>query len=359
MSAPWELREPSHIKRNGRGDMVLENMPTGEYTLTWGYVANHVTPAAELLVLEDEQTISFEAYYIYTDYGEEYKLIPGSLFWMGSAEDEMGRNSDEIRHRVTLTYDFWIRPTEVTCREYRDMVQWAYDHDPPLVTVVGSRVVDLIDMSMSDLVDMDDIGSVLSFDAGVFNCITPDKPMVEVTWFGAAAYCDWMNMKENFPVSYNHSYWQPLDVSVYGSRGYRLPTEAEWEYACGMGSELPFNTGACLDASSQANIDGTFAYADCPTGPYMGEARNVASYSPSYWNLYDMHGNIAEWCWDDYQPYSPYPTINPVNVGSGVDRVVRGGSFNDPAVDCRTSARARFDRGSAYSYLGFRYVRTN
>jgi formylglycine-generating enzyme required for sulfatase activity len=154
-----------------------------------------------------------------------------------------------------------------------------------------------------------------------------DEPVTFVTWHEAVDFCKWLSKKENKP--------------------YRLPTEAEWEYACRAGTTTLFSTGDRLP-SEQANLGTT-------------KAVRVGSYRPNAWGLYDMHGNVAEWCLDWYGPYEAGKQIDPVGRADGHARVVRGWSYLRPA---RQSA-ARFARSAnrsgllpedANRYTGFRVV---
>ena len=128
-------------------------------------------------------------------------------------------------------------------------------------------------------------------------------------------------------------------------RGYRLPTEAEWEYSCRAGSTTPYNTGQSL-TPQQANFDSR-----------SGKTKEVGSYPPNGWGLYDMHGNVWEWCHDWYSDYSTGEQVNPTGPMSGNARVVRGGSdFNDGG-GLRCAYRGWYDPNYWFNYIfGFRLV---
>ena len=156
-----------------------------------------------------------------------------------------------------------------------------------------------------------------------------DEPVVCVTWHDAQAFCIWLSKQEGHK--------------------YRLPSEAEWEYACRAGSSTPFHFGESLDAT-RANFDGAHPYGKGEKGPARQRTVKVGSFKPNEWGLYDMHGNVWEWCADAYRktPSSPPRAI--------VERVIRGGSWFDPAVLCRSAYRS-FDEPSLCSpNLGFRVV---
>jgi formylglycine-generating enzyme required for sulfatase activity len=160
------------------------------------------------------------------------------------------------------------------------------------------------------------------------------EPVTFVTWEQAVGFCDWLSKKEGLP--------------------YRLPTEAEWEYACRSGTTTVYNTGDSL-TTGQANIGKS------PEGKPIFTLP-VGHYPPSAWGLYDMHGNVAEWCLDWYGPYSAGEQVDPVGRADGYARVVRGGSFLVPswAKDARRLARAANRSGhlpeDANRATGFRVV---
>jgi formylglycine-generating enzyme required for sulfatase activity len=143
--------------------------------------------------------------------------------------------------------------------------------------------------------------------------------------------------------------------------GGRLPTEAQWEYACRAGTTTPFNTGDNL-TTDQANYDGNYPYKNYPKGEYLQRTQPVGSYPPNGWGLYDMHGNVWEWCddWYDseyYEECKRQGTVeNPVGPATGSYRVVRGGSWYDYAQGCRSAYRIYGTPGNRYYYLGFRLV---
>jgi formylglycine-generating enzyme required for sulfatase activity len=143
---------------------------------------------------------------------------------------------------------------------------------------------------------------------------------------------------------------------VAGSNGYRLPTEAQWEYACRAGTGTPFSTGNNI-TTSQANYDGRGPYNNNAKGENRGKTTPVGrSFAPNAWGLYDMHGNVWEWCWDWYGSYSSGAQTDPGGAVSGYSRVIRGGSWDNYGQYLRSAYR-NFDYPYGRSYvIGFRLV---
>ena len=143
------------------------------------------------------------------------------------------------------------------------------------------------------------------------------------------------------------------------ANGYRLPTEAEWEYACRAGTKTPFNTGDNI-TTDQANYNGNLPYNGNPSGEYREKTTSVESFAPNKWGLYDMHGNVYEWCWDwygsAYYSTSPMPD-DPKGPDSGASRVFRGGSYGSSASWVRSARRDSRNPDSRYGNVGLRVVR--
>jgi formylglycine-generating enzyme required for sulfatase activity len=181
-----------------------------------------------------------------------------------------------------------------------------------------------------------------------------DHPVVNVSWFDAVEYCNWLSQKEGLRPAYAVS---GEDVRWDKSAdGYRLPTEAEWEYACRAGTTTPFSTGQRI-STSQANYNGNFPYANGNQGLYRKGSSPVASFPPNGWGLYDMHGNAWEWCWDYYDLYEREPVTDPAGPDSGEHRICRGGSWSSYAKNLRSAARSGDFPDAAVSNIGFRMAR--
>ncbi|MBD3337230.1 MAG: SUMF1/EgtB/PvdO family nonheme iron enzyme [Candidatus Eisenbacteria bacterium] len=286
-----------------------------------------------------------------------FVLIPSGSFTMGSPEDEYGHESDEVQHTVTLTTPFYLSSTEVTNQQYADLAQWAYGEG--YCTATSSSLRDALDGSTQELLDLDDGDCEISFGGGVFTVDAGKEshPVLEVTWYGSAAYCDWLSLSEGLARAYDHATWECNGHDPYNAAGYRLPTEAEWEYACGAGTATPFHTGTCLDAGTEANYDGNYPYPGCPSGPYVGWTVPVGSYPSNGFGLYDMHGNVWDWCNDRYGVYGGDET-DPVGPAAGSRRVRRGGRWGNYAQDCRSAYRYHYYPDYSSYSRGFRLARS-
>lgn len=138
--------------------------------------------------------------------------------------------------------------------------------------------------------------------------------------------------------------------------GCRLPTEAEWEYSCRAGTSTPFNTGNSLQVS-EANYFGLFPYNYYDsTGTFRGRPVQTGSYAPNKPGLYDMHGNVSEWCSDWYGDYPAGRLRNPFGPQQGLSKVVRGGSWCSDGMDCRSASRSCHQTWFRRYDIGFRIV---
>jgi formylglycine-generating enzyme required for sulfatase activity len=274
---------------------------------------------------------------------------------MGSPLDELGRASNETQHQVTLTHDLYIQTTEVTNQQYMELAQWAYDDGS--VTATSSRLYDNLDGSNQVLKTLGPGDYEISFSNGVFSCINPDHPVMYVTWYGAAAYCDWLNLQQGLPRAYNHGTWQCNGGNPYTAAGYRLPTEAEWEYACRAESTTAFANGPITYPTGCSPRDPNLDLLGWYCGNAGGWTQPVAQKLPNAWGLYDMHGNLYEWCNDWHGSYGGHVT-DPVGPGAGSSRVLRGGLWYGQALICRSASRYSYDPSYSGGDFGFRPVRS-
>lgn len=356
LDPPWSLRGPDGYIHDSNGTETLAGLTAGEYTVIWDNLSGWVTPEASHGLLLAGQSLDFEATYFEEEEVLGFRLLPPAQvvlpvgFLMGGKE-----TADEMPHSVTLTHRFYLGETEVTNGQYVELLQWAFDRF--YVVANPNTVGTNLDQGTARLLDLEDQDCQIDFNGGTFTTPYPDRPVIDLTWYGAAAFCDWMSMREGLPRAYNHYTWRCNNDDVYGAQGYRLPTEAEWELSCRAGTTTNYYTGDCLDSETEANYNGEYPYEACPAGPLLGRTDNVGSYPPNPWGLYDMHGNIFEWCQDFYDPY-PGTVTDPIGPLTGTNRVIRGGAFSFEAVYCRSGARSNYAPNYLSAGTGFRVARS-
>ncbi|MDP6525355.1 MAG: SUMF1/EgtB/PvdO family nonheme iron enzyme [Kiritimatiellia bacterium] len=291
--------------------------------------------------------------------GIELKLkrIPAGTFLMGSPETEPDRREDEQQHKVTISHPFYMGIYEVTQKQYYDIMLPDYEHDSwqyargPLHDGLA-----LFYRSRSGR---------SNYESGRLNL---RHPMECVSWQRAMEFCaritDIEGKAGRLPKGYV----------------YRLPTEAEWEYACRAGSTGSYNVK--YDGEEKADLKSP-RYLKSFANVGAGKAMDVGERRPNAWGLYDMHGNVYEWCLDWYGPYATGKTtdstgssqVDPTGPAEGKKRVARGGCFNGPAPHSppgviagsdsfesmgpflRSAGRYRFyPEANFYAILGFRVV---
>lgn len=259
-----------------------------------------------------------------TELQDSLLLILGGTFSMGSPESEGWRGADETLHEVTVR-DFYISPYETTQADY--------------VAVMGSNP------------------SATQGD---------DLPIESVTWLDAVAYCNALSTQAGLvPVYHLDGENVSWDLAA---NGYRLPTEAEWEFACRAGTITPFNTQTSISPDTEANYYGTYPYGieenyfaqgnlETQPGVYRQEPIAVGSFAANGWGLYNMHGNVAEWVWDYYGEYPVDAQTDPTGPASGTLRVNRGGGWNDFGKSLRSAYRAALPATGSSASVGFRVAR--
>jgi formylglycine-generating enzyme required for sulfatase activity len=290
--------------------------------------------------------------------------VPAGVFIMGDGAAWCGEDERE----VTLTRSFYLGQHEVTNQEYLEAVQWACDNG--FATATTSSVRDNLDGRTPELLDLDNSYSEIRFDgAGRFylrespssqaqsaypgGYDPSDHPVKEVTWFGAVRYCDWLSMQAGLPRAYQHTGdWACNGGDPYGAEGYRLPTDAEWEYAAQWDDERIYPWGDEDPDCTRAN------YWHC-----VGWTSRVGSYphAPQALGLSDIAGNVGEWCNDRHQcDLGTTPVTDPPGPGSGPMRVIRGGSyvFMDEGEELRCAFRTYSTPLYSERVVGFRVART-
>lgn len=254
---------------------------------------------------------------------ENFVLIKGGTFQMGSPESEAWRCADEMQHSVTVS-DFYMSVYELTQAEYRELT----GNNPS-------------------------------------NFSGDELPVENISWLDAVRYCNARSEKENLTPAYTVD-----GQSVTWDRsadGYRLPTEAEWEYACRAGTTTPFHTENSISAE-EANYYGHYPYEiednyfsqgnlSTKPGEYRQTTVAVNSFAPNKWGLYNMHGNVSEWVWDYYGDYGTSAQTDPAGAETGTLRVYRGGGWNDFAKNMRSAYRATMEQSKGSFNIGIRLVR--
>ncbi|MDR2617853.1 MAG: formylglycine-generating enzyme family protein [Treponema sp.] len=240
----------------------------------------------------------------------ELVMLEAGTFMMGSPASEVSRHGDEDLHQV-MVGSFYVSRHEVTQREY----EIATGRNPS--KAMGASL-----------------------------------PVENVSWFDAVLYCNARSVLEGFTPAYT-----VRDTEIiwdHTANGFRLPTEAEWEYACRAGTSTPFSSGYNI-RTDQANYDGNFPYNRNPKGTNAAAPVPVMSYPPNPWGIYDMHGNVSEWCWDQYRADN-----NARDLDGSLDSpgVIRGGSWYSEAGFLRSASRSSAAHNAGNGYTGFRVVRT-
>jgi formylglycine-generating enzyme required for sulfatase activity len=249
----------------------------------------------------------------------ELVLIPGGTFTMGSPFSERERRDDEQQHTVAITRSFFMGKYEVTQKQFATAMD---GFNPSYFSPDGAGR-----------------DRVKGLD-------TSDFPVESVTWGAAESFCRKLSA---------------LPAEKQAGRCYRLPYEAEWEYACRGGSKVyqVFHHGGSL-SSKQANMDGSEPYGAAPAGCCLQRpvAVHASGYEPNAFGLFHMHGNVWEWCRDRYHEefYATSPLRDPIGPRQGQERVLRGGGWNCAGLGCRSAFRGKWPLSASESNLGFRVV---
>lgn len=278
--------------------------------------------------------------------GMTFVCIPPGEFLMGSPENESGRRSSELLHRVVITKGVNIQDTAVTVGLWRKFViQQKYRSEAECNGGAWKLVEDeswnlqkifpRYDWKMSE--------KCAWYNPGFLQC--EDSPVTCVSWNDTQEFIRWLNKSNEF--------------------SFRLPTEAEWEYACRAGSRTPYSFGRKLSIR-QGNMDRRFIdlYKRYPSFRFLHKNRRtypVSHHASNAWNLHSMHGNVWEWCQDRSEGIAMVPETyiddicDPLNE-TGSERVLRGGSWAYPKQFCRSAARRSQLPDYRASGIGFRLV---
>ena len=224
------------------------------------------------------------------------RIEPGT-FLMGSPDNEVDRFDNELQHEVEITKPYYVGVYTVTQAQYRQVI----GENPSWFSAEGKGKDKVASMN------------------------TDDFPVEMVSYKDAVEFCRRVS-----------------ELPEVKSRGLvvDLPTEAEWEFACRAGTKTAFHFGNSL-SSKDANFNGKYPYGGAAEGPYLGRTEKVGQYLPNAWGLYDMHGNVYQWCKDWYGKdyYQNSDKKDPQGPDNGSARVLRGGSWDDVARFCRAAYR--------------------
>ncbi|HEV3417651.1 MAG TPA: formylglycine-generating enzyme family protein [Pirellulales bacterium] len=259
-------------------------------------------------------------------------LVPPGEFVMGSPESEKDsegyHKANEVQHRVRITRPFYLGAYPVRVRDFRKFVDESHYKTESERDGKGGWGMVNGRMQQDPTINWRNPG----FEQ------TDESPVVEVSWNDAIAFCDWLTSKE--------------------AKNYRLPTEAEWEYACRAGTTTAYSFGDSCNGT-QANCNGFFPFGTDVKGPYLKRTSKVGSYTPNQFGLFDMHGNVCEFCSDWYEHYyhKVSPVDDPPGPPSGLGRITRNGSWFHPAVACRSADRGGGEPTRSGLDTGLRVVR--
>ena len=306
----------------------------------------------------------------------EMVTIPAGSFLMGnsgSARDTQYGFSDEYpRHTVNINYIFQMGKYEVTNAQYAEVLNWAKGRGYLRNSSGGSYSGGDVYHNNQRLLEVSSSYCDISYSGGQFvpksrnSESMNNHPVKEVSWYGAVAFCNWASERDGLSECYNLSSWS---LSNRNSGGYRLPSEAEWEYACRGSSSnpnryAPFSFGDDLSVADlySCQYSSLFNQYMVWCGNDDGWTEPVGSKLANDYGLHDMHGNLWEWCQDWWhETYSGAPTNGTpwdTQVASYSYRMRRGGSWDGFARDCRSANRSRFNPAIALNGLGFRVSRT-
>jgi len=243
--------------------------------------------------------------------------IGAGCFMMGSPSGEPEQKGDEYQHKVCLTKSFYMGTTEITQGQWSDVV----GRNPSMHASGGS------------------------------SC-----PVENVSWDEVVAFCNKLSDRDGLSRCYKTDGLAPELLA--DCKGYRLPTEAEWEFAARAGTVTPFSTGNCINSLDQANFDGRYPLAGCDIGKTRSKTVAAGTFAANPLGVFDLCGNVSEWVWDLYAEYPLREVTDPLGPEAGTGRVIRGGAFDSGAGKCRSANREQGAAGFRAPDVGFRVVRT-
>ncbi|MCB9769708.1 MAG: formylglycine-generating enzyme family protein [Candidatus Omnitrophica bacterium] len=371
LSAPGSFGEAGHVIPDTQILSVVKQEGLFAWTMNWGEPNCQSNLLSLLASLREGEQEPLDL---------DMVAIPSGSFQMGNTgsprDESFGDTSEYPRHTVVLDYEFELGQYEITNGQYAEMLNWALargylkgsnnlpysgDRDPyynlkPLVSVGPVTIGIAPDINFEE-------GRFVPIERGGASMV--DRPVTRVTWYGAIAFCNWASERMGFLPAYDLQTWTLVNRQA---GGYRLPSESEWEYAC-RGSTLNSNRYSLFSFGDDpdANLDlcGFSGILDdfmvyCGNDDDWNSA--VGTRSPNDYGLHDMHGNAYEWCQDhkqaDYDEPGRPDDGSPWMTADTIQRVVRGGSWQNGGAACRSASRGFASAGAREIYIGFRIART-
>jgi len=323
----------SNITPSNIGGNIINGATSSSYTIPTNLTAGAYYYFVEISATGGAASVRSNVAIVYvllppitSSSGISMVYIPAGTFTMGSPTSEANRDGDETQHQVTISKGFYMGKYEVTQEQYQ--------------AVMGINP------------------SFFNRESGrepAAGEIQSRRPVENVTWYDAVEFCNKLSAAEGLTSVYTISGRTPASgypitsaavTANWNANGYRLPTEAEWEYACRAGTTTVYYTGDTISDN---------------TGWYTSNSNNrsheVGLKPPNAWGLHDMHGNVCEWCWDWYGSYASGAQTDPRGAASDYDRVRRGGSWASDAQRLRSAYRLNNGPSNRYEIIGFRVVR--
>ncbi len=319
----WEIQGGKNVKENfccqvpmyhyiGTGTTITAKLTEGTHTICVCIKNKYVKTWSDSISIVVGAPTSYA-----NTFGMEFNLIPHGTFIMGSPEDEPRLYDDETQHEVTLTRSFYIQTTEIT------QGQWE-----TVLTDAEKKGIS--------------IGGLNKWPSDFSDC-GPDCPVERVSWDDIQLFINIINQ--------------------LGEGRYRLPTEAEWEYAARAGSTTAFANGGITEmhCALDPNLDdmGWYCYNNGTHGTPEFGTKQVMQKDANNWGLYDMHGNVYEWCQDWFDAYPSGSLTDPTGPLSGGYLIIRGGSWIEYAMNCRSGHRLAFESTFQDRDIGFRLARSH
>ena len=322
LDAGWVLKLVAGDGANdhsGSGNATIGDLPPGSLTVDWDRIPGWTsTVGFEDAVLAAGDTLVLDVTYtLDAPRALEFVDVAAGAFMIGAPDTEPGSEDDERpRHTVILTHDLSVGVTEVTLAQWEDV--------------------------------MDEGATIAATEANL--------PKTSISWYDAVDFCNALSAAEGLTAAYTVDgtdvSWDP------DAPGYRLPTEAEWEYVCRAGTTTALSAGELQELECDA--DPVLAYYGWTCANAGGAARHVGYHAANPWGLYDVHGNVDEWCWDVYEDdyYGVATVTDPAGPASGTYRVARGGNYLAYGSNARSASRTGYRTITLNPAVGLRVVRS-